>query len=167
MYFPSPPILAIAPPPPLVHAHSPPKYTHTLPVLPPSLMCLPIHFSLPPTVLLSYPLDISTYPPPSPAGSPLSTLVLTPLRCVVYHKDWPLVWSAAPHLPPGTHLPPALAQQLGVRSPPALGVVIAHCGKVRAGWGVGRGAWGGVGGGCGIGGVGYCSSRVFCNLFCC
>jgi hypothetical protein len=42
------------------------------------------------------------------------------------HKDWPLVWSVQPLLEPQRVPTQLLAQQLGLRSPPALSAVLQH-----------------------------------------
>ena len=123
---------------PFLNLHHPATFTCLNPPLPFPPCCHPPGSPFrTPVLSTSTHISQSFLPPPPcchyPPGSPLSTPVLTPLKAASYHKDWPLVWSSSPLLSPGRQLPPALAQQLGVRSPPPLGRIISHCAKVSKG----------------------------------
>eukprot|EP00879_Flechtneria_rotunda_P005855 GHRR01006161.1.p1 GENE.GHRR01006161.1~~GHRR01006161.1.p1 ORF type:complete len:2934 (+),score=1214.27 GHRR01006161.1:179-8980(+) len=52
--------------------------------------------------------------------------VFTSCSQAAQHKDWHLVWSVQPLLSERHTLPAMLAQQLGVKSPPALSVILQH-----------------------------------------
>jgi sacsin len=51
---------------------------------------------------------------------------------VAASRDWPLIWSEMPTVPPDLHPPSAASAFLRVRSPPPLSAVLSHVRQVAA-----------------------------------